>query len=542
MKMIKDERGKVLTKDDEIKERWKRYYDQLMNEESPRHQREIVSPPRNWEIKAIDHNEVWTAVCKMKNGKAVGPDEIPAEAWKCLGGMGCDFLCWLFNELLRGEKIPDEWRESVMIPIYKNKGDVQDCSNYRGIKLMSHTMKIWERIIDRRIRSEVEICDQQFGFVAGKSTTDAIFALRRMIEKYCEKGRNLHCIFIDLEKAYDRVPREEVWYCLREKGVSEYLIDIVMEMYEGSKTTVKSAAGVTEPFNVKVGLHQGSALSPLLFAIVMDVLTEHIRREAPWNMLYADDVVLLNESKEEAERELEVWRDALEKWGLRVSRSKTEYLCIGPETNGPAIAMGVDEIPEVKEFKYLGSTVQQDGGCNIEVRKRTQSGWNSWRKVTGVMCDKRMPAKLKGKVYNTVIRPAMTYGLETLTLTKKQEMDLEVAEMKMLRWAMGWTRKDRVRNEKIRSLAKVQNMSVRTRQSRLRWFGHVKRRDESYVGKKVLNLEIEGKRKRGRPKGRWMDLVKANMRDLDLEEDDALNRDLWRSAIYLSDPANCRTS
>ena len=78
-----------------------------------------------------------------------------------------------------------------MIPIYKNKGDVQDCSNYRGIKLMSHTMKIWERIIDRRIRSEVEICDQQFGFVAGKSTTDAIFALRRMIEKYCEKRKKL---------------------------------------------------------------------------------------------------------------------------------------------------------------------------------------------------------------------------------------------------------------------------------------------------------------------------------------------------------------
>ena len=329
---------------------------------------------------------------------------------------------------------------------------------------------------------------------------------------------------------------------MRDKGVSEQFITIAQDMYEESKTTVCSAAGMTEPFNVKVGLHQGSALSPLLFAIVIDALTEEIRREAPWNMMYADDVVLLNETKEEAERELERWRDALEKRGLRVSRSKTEYLCIGPEVNGPAISMGEDEIPEVKEFKYLGSTVQQDGGCNIEVRKRTQAGWNSWRKVTGVMCDKRMPARLKGKVYNAVIRPAMAYGLETLPLTKRQVMDLEVAEMKMLRWSMGWTRKDRVRNTKIRNLARVEKMSVKTKQSRLRWFGHVKRRDESYVGKRVLNLEIEGRRRRGRPKGRWMDLVKTDMRELELEEDDALDRDLWRSAIHFSDPANCRTS
>ena len=542
VKMIRDENGHILTKEKDIKERWKAYYNQLMNEENPRQQRNEVLPPNNKEIEKIDEKEVWTAVCKMKNGKAVGPDGIPAEAWKCLGGMGCRFLCWLFNELLRGEKMPNDWRESVMIPIYKNKGDVQDCSNYRGIKLMSHTMKIWERVIDRRIRAEVEICDQQFGFVSGKSTTDAIFALRRTIEKYREKERNLHCVFIDLEKAYDRVPREEVWHCMREKGVSEQFITIVKDMYEGSKTTVSTASGMTEPFNVNVGLHQGSALSPLLFAIVIDALTGDIRREAPWNMLYADDVALLNETKEDAEQELEKWRDALEKRGLRVSRSKTEYLCIGPEVNGMTIRMGDAEVPEVKEFKYLGSTVQQDGGGNIEVRKRIQAGWNSWRKVTGVMCDKRMPAKLKGKVYKAVIRPAMTYGLETIPLTKKQEGSMDTAEMKMLRWSMGWTRKDMVRNTTIRSLTGVDRMSVKTKESRLRWFGHVKRREESYVGKKVLNLEVEGKRRRGRPKGRWMDVIRADMRELELEEEDALDRNLWRSAIHYSNPANCRTS
>ena len=79
----------------------------------------------------------------MKKGKAVGSDELPVEVWKCMGEMGIKFLTRLFNRLLVGKRIPEEWR-SVLIPIYKNKGDAQYCENYRKIKLMSHTMKVWE--------------------------------------------------------------------------------------------------------------------------------------------------------------------------------------------------------------------------------------------------------------------------------------------------------------------------------------------------------------------------------------------------------------
>ena len=107
-------------------------------------------------------------------------------------------------------------------------------------------------------------------------------------------------------------------------------------------------------------------------------------------------------------------------------------------------------MPRVKEFKYLGLTVQEIGGCERNVKRRVQAGWNVWRKVSGVICDERLPAREKGKVYSLVVRPAMVHGLEMVSVTKKQVEEMEVAEMKMLRFGMGMTTKDKIRNEYIR--------------------------------------------------------------------------------------------
>ncbi|KAK3527416.1 hypothetical protein QTP86_021873 [Hemibagrus guttatus] len=170
----------------------------------------------------------------------------------------------LYTRLDTREGEKDLYR-SVLVPIFKNKGDVQSCSNYRGITLMSHTMKLWERVVEASLRKVVEICEQQYGFMPRKSTTDAIFALRILMEKYRDGQRELHCVFVDLEKAYDRVPREELWYCMRKSGVAEKYVRVVQDMYERSRTVVRCAVGQTEEFKVEVGLHQGSSLSPFLF-------------------------------------------------------------------------------------------------------------------------------------------------------------------------------------------------------------------------------------------------------------------------------------
>jgi len=313
-------------------------------------------------------------------------------------------------------------------------------------------------VIDARLRDMVPIGEEQFGFMPSRSTTDAIFALRQMIEKHREGQENLHCVFIDLEKAYDRVPREELWACMREVKIPEAYVKVVQDMYDGCRTKVRSMCGETEEFAVTVGVHQGSALSPFLFLIILECLTKEIRREAPWDMLFADDVVINTGTRDEAEQRLETWRHALERRGMRVSRKKTEYLCTGGgEKQQGSVMIGNTTVNRVTDFKYLGSSVQEDGGAETEVTRRIQSGWNSWRKITGVVCDRKVPDKLKGKLHRLMVRPAMLYGLETVALTKAQEKKLEVAEMKMLRYEVGVARKDKTRNENIRKTLGIES-------------------------------------------------------------------------------------
>ena len=306
-------------------------------------------------------------------------------------------------------------------------------------------------------------------------------------------------------------------------------------MYEGSEIIEKCAVGTAESFKVKVGLHHGSALSPFLFAVIMDRLTNEVRIEPPWTMLFADDIVICEETRKEVEWKLESWRYALERRGMKVIRSKTEYLCINGRNDDATVKMEDTKVPRVKKFKYLGSTVQESGDCEREVKKRVQAGWNGWRRVSGVICNRRLPARVKEKVYSSVIRTAMVYGLETVALTKKQVEEMEVAEMKMLRFATGVTRKDKIRNEYIRSTVKVERLGWKMREGRLRWYEHVMRRDQEYVGKKMMEMELPEKR-RGRPKRRFLDVVKEDMGEVGAKETDVEDRKVWRMMIRYGHP------
>ena len=156
-------------------------------------------------------------------------------------------------------------------------------------------------------------------------------------------------------------------------------------------------------------------------------------------------------------------------------------------------------VPKKDTFRYLGSMLQRDGDIDADVSHRIKAGWIKWRQASGILCDKRVPQKLKGKFYRTAIRPAMLYGAECWPTKIRHVQQLSVVEMRMLRWICGHTRMDRVRNDDIRDrLAPIEEKFV---QHRLRWFGHLQRRSpDAPVHCGVLSQANNMRRERGRPK------------------------------------------
>nr|XP_017245387.1 PREDICTED: uncharacterized protein LOC108217046 [Daucus carota subsp. sativus] len=356
-----------------------------------------------------------------------------------------------------------------------------------------------------------------------RSTIEAIYLIRCLMEKYRERCKDLHVVFIDLEKAYDSIPRAVLWRCLPARGVPSMYIRTIQDMYSAVETCVRTPVGDTQYFPVKVGLHQAESLY-------------------------------------EVNVKLEQWRASLEGYGLRLSRSKTEYFCTISEEiheEGVSVCIAESRVPQVNTFKYLGSIIQSNGNISTDVTHRISIGWFRWRAATGVLCDKSVPYKLKGKFYRVAIRPSLLYGsecwplrkaqerrLETAEkrwfrwraatgvlcdksvpyklkgkfyrvairpsllygsecwpLRKAQERRLETAEKRMLRWMCGKTMTDHIPNVTFRRLLGVEAISKKIREGRLRWYGHVRRKSKSateaatsvtlwaYAEKKVVNLE-----------------------------------------------------
>ncbi|KAK3507235.1 hypothetical protein QTP70_011919 [Hemibagrus guttatus] len=182
---------------------------------------------------------------------------------------------------------------------------------------------------------------------------------------------------------------------MRKSGVAEKYVRVVQDMYERSRTVVRCAVGQTEESKVEVGLHQGSALSPFLFAIVMDQLSEEVRQESPWTMMFADDIVICSESREQVEENLERWRFVLERRGMKVSRSKTEYMCVNEREGSGTVRLQGEEVKKVQEFKYVGSTVQSNGECGKDVMAKT-------KELTEDLHLRIVAAHKSGKGYKTI--------------------------------------------------------------------------------------------------------------------------------------------
>ena len=313
-----------LTYDDSTKlKAWKSRYEILLNVEfvwnsdSLRELEPKIGPPLY-----ITEKTISKAIPKMKTGKAAGPSGIVIEMIRSAGKEIIKSITNLANRIIKEGSIPSDWKLSYIVSSYKGKGDALSRDNYRGLKMLDQVIKIIERVLDSVIRSQVDIDSMQFGFMLGRGTTDAIFILRQLQENHLGKQKPLYFAFVDLEKSLDRVPRKVLWWAMRRVGVEKWVIRAVKAMYENAKSRVCLNGQFSDELNIKVGV-----LSPLLFIIFMETLLREFKVGCPWELIYAEDLVLMAETLEDLKKKRTIWKDNIEAKGLRVNVNKTKLAC-----------------------------------------------------------------------------------------------------------------------------------------------------------------------------------------------------------------------
>ena len=296
-KCVRNDTGQVSYTDEAKLAAWKEHYEQLLNVEFPWDPDSLSpAPPVEGPAMYITADMAKVARGKMKLGKAPGLSRLCAEMLDPLEEIADEYLEKLYNKIVHTGEVPSDWHESIIVNCFKGKGDALVRGNYRGLKLLDQGMKMFERVLEKIIREKVDIAEMQYGFMPGRGTTDAIFILRQLQEQFLHKNKQLYFVFVDLEKAFDRVPRKVLWWAMRKIGLEEWIVCLVQALYDGTKCRVRVNGKLGQPFDVQVGLHQGSVLSPLLFIIVLEALTKEFRSGSPWELLYADDLVIISDS------------------------------------------------------------------------------------------------------------------------------------------------------------------------------------------------------------------------------------------------------
>ncbi|KAI5641024.1 reverse transcriptase (RNA-dependent DNA polymerase) domain-containing protein [Phthorimaea operculella] len=223
---IRSQDGSIIRGEECVLKRWKEYFESLFEKEDIA--QEIPTEEMNEIVNEseIEMDEIVKALKSMKSGKAAGYDRVSVEMLKAGEGVVASQLYLLFNLCWKSGRVPSDWCKAVIVPLYKGKGSQLDCKNYRGISLLSVVGKLYAKVLIERVVKETDekVWDAQAGFRKGMGCTDQVFSLRCIAEKFLAKNQRVYCAFVDLEKAYDRVVRNELWSALSMHGVSSILI------------------------------------------------------------------------------------------------------------------------------------------------------------------------------------------------------------------------------------------------------------------------------------------------------------------------------
>ena len=525
IRAVKDKNGKTLTDDKDIMSRWAEYITELYTD-SNQYGVGILDELRARTVQeeyeqddSILKQEVEKAIKKLKNDKSCGVDGIPSELIKAGGESVVDKVWQLCNEIWKMEKWPEEWCKSMAVPLHK-KGDMRECSNYRTIALIPHVCKTMLNILQERLRGTLEehLSEEQGGFRPDRSTIQQILTIRLIAENVLERGQKLYHCFVDFKKAFDSVWHEGLWASLEAVGVQKKLVRVIAALYKQSTMAVRTKAGVSEWIQTSIGCRQGDPLSPILFLVLLDKIMEKLECKEGLGVMiqgteikdlrFADDIDQISENKDHLQEQVSELNNSGKMFGLFINIEKTKVMVMG-ETSEVDIQINGQKLECVDQFVYLGSLITKDNDCSKEIRRRIAIATGNFGALNEIWKSGDVSIKIKLMLLEACVISAVMYACETWTLKKIDRDKLNAFEMKCYRKILRVKWQDKVKNEDIRKqLGKMKPLAEKVIDRKMELFGHICRMSDDRLVKLVLFAKVEGKRKQGRPKKKWVDDVK----------------------------------
>ena len=332
---------------------WKQYFERLFeyNDEPNERENEIQffeEPPELDDVEdfifnsEITQEEILWLVQALKIDKSAGPDNIVPGLFIHSLELILPILHKLFNRLFEFGEFPEDWCNSIIVPLYK-RGNINEPSNYRGISLLDVFGKIYTGVLNRRLTFYVnmfnKLSESQSGFRENYSTIDNAFILQSLIDRYISrKGRKLYVAFVDFKQAFDRVDRHKLWSVLQKTGIKGKLFRSLNQIYKHVKAQVRSYGGISHSFRCLNGLKQGCMLSPALFTLFINKFAELIENSGipgvqlfpeviqVMILLFADDIALISDTIVGLQRHLNLLREYCVKKKIVVNIIKTKIV------------------------------------------------------------------------------------------------------------------------------------------------------------------------------------------------------------------------
>lgn len=517
---LEDKNGHISTNKSEILDITKSFYAELYRD--PIEQTTNTNIPKiqnqgSEELPEITMAELSDALCEMKNNKTAGEDDIEIEAVKHGSTTLHRTICKLFNACLINGTTPSQWDRATIIILHK-KGDIAKLQNYRPISLLSHIYKLFMRIISKRICNKLDLYQpcEQAGFRTGYGTNDHLQTLKTLIERCVEYNKPLFLVFVDYEKAFDTISQKEMIQALIECRVDHRYTTIIQNIYGKATARVKIHEN-TQDFRIERGVRQGDVLSPKLFTALLEYMFKkidfenmgiNINGEKLNHLRFADDIVVITDRVDEAREMLRRLQNASRTVGLNINVNKTEFITNLVLSEGIPLNGGF--LRQASSYKYLGHEISIGRDNQTwEIKRRIGLTWGAFGKLRHIF-KSNIPICLKRKVFDQCVLPVLTYGAETLTLTKQTVNKIRIAQRKMERSMLGLSLRDRIPNNQLRQMTGVTDAIVRITNLKWNWAGHVARFADGRWTKKILEWRPrqDAHRSRGRPPTRWSDDIK----------------------------------